>query len=137
MTTQTVTLQIPEDLYARVRQRAERSQRSVEAEFINVLSEAVPGSDELPSGLAEAVASLEQLDDTGLWEVARGRLPDEISAELQDLHSKQQRAGLTGAERQRADELCFEYDRAMLVRARAAALLKERGHNVAGLLGNP
>lgn len=134
MSTQTVTLQIPEALYARVRERAERSHRSVEAEFVSLLSDVVPGTDEIPRELAEAVALLSELDDPQLWEIARSKLPAEASAELQDLHLKQQRTGLSDVERNRADELCFEYDRTVLLRGRAAALLKERGHDVACLL---
>lgn len=135
MLTQTVTLQVPEELYARVRARAERSQRPVEAEFVSILREAVPGSDELPPELAAALVSLDHLDDVKLWEVAGKRLPDQVADELQELHLKQQRVGLTNAERVTADKLGEQYDQAMLVRARAAALLKERGHDVDSLLG--
>ena len=88
----------------------------------------------LPLELAEAVASLEELDDARLWELAQRRFPDDVFAELQDLHLKQQRTGLTDGERNRAGELCVQYDRNMLVRARAAVLLKQRGHDVASLI---
>jgi plasmid stability protein len=135
MPTHTITLQIPEDLYGRIRQRAERSQRTVEAEFVDVLVQAVPGADELPPVLAEALAALEGLDDAELWQAARERLPDEVSAELQSLHAKQQRTGLTIVERHQAEELCLQFDQAMLTRARAALLLKERGYDVASLHG--
>jgi plasmid stability protein len=134
MPTQTVTLEIPAELYSRIRDRAERSKRSVEAEFLDVLVQAVSESDELPSELAEAIAPLDRLDDALLWNVARGRVPEEASAELESLHLKQQREGLNDVERKRADDLCFDYDRSMLVRARAAVLLKERGYGVSSLL---
>jgi plasmid stability protein len=137
MSTQTVTLQIPDELYAQFRQRADRSQRSVEAEVLTVLTEAVSESDELPPELAQAIEPLARLGDREFWEAARGQLPAEVSAELQLLHHKQQRDGLSGPERERADELCLEYDRAMLVRARAAVLLKERGYDVGSLLEKP
>lgn len=137
MSTQTVTLQIPDELYAQFRQRADRAQRSVEAEVLTVLAEAVSGSDELPPELAQAIEPLAQFGERELWEAARGRLPEDVSAELQSLHLKQQRDGLSNPERERADALCLEYDRAMLVRARAAALLKERGYEVGSLLEKP
>lgn len=132
--TQTIVLHVPDELYARIRRRAEESQRSVEAEFVNVLFEAVPPGDELPSEQAEVVAAFEQFDDDELWEVARARFPAEASNELQSLHDKQQRVGLTDAERERSDQLCAQFDRLVFKRARAASLLNERGHDVNRLL---
>lgn len=134
VSTQTIILQVPDELYARLRHRAAQSQRSVEAEFVSVLVEAVPGGDELGPDLAEAAAALAQFDDDELWEVARGRFPEETSNELQALHDKQQRSVLARHESERADELCLRYERFMLMRARAALLLKERGHDVSSLL---
>lgn len=133
---QTVTLQVPEHLYARIQERAERSRRSVEAELVDVLTTAVPEGDEIASDMAEAVVALGQLGEAELWEAARQKLPAGVSEELQSLHFKQQRVGLTPAELERSEELCLDYDRAMLIRARAAALLKERGHDVSGLVEN-
>lgn len=135
MSTQIVTLEIPAELYTRIMQRAERSKRSVEAEFLDVLTHAVHEPETLPSELAQAIEPLEGLDDVQLWKAARERLANAISAELEALNVKQQRSGLTASEQQRADELGFEYDRVMLVRARAAAILRERGHDVSSLLG--
>lgn len=131
---QTVTLQVPEHLYARIRERAERSRRSVEAELVDVLTAAVPEGNELAAELYEAVAALDQLRDDELWEAARQTLPEEVSSELEMLHLKQQRMGLTPTELERSEQLCLQYDRAMLIRARAAALLKERGHDISSLL---
>ena len=133
----TVTLQIPEDLYARIRQRAQRTQRSVEAEFVNVLSAALPDADDLPRELEVAIEPLDRSNDEELWRAARQQLPRSISAELESLHFKQQREGLSSAERERSEALCLEYDRVMLVRARAAVLLHARGHDVGCLHATP
>lgn len=127
-------MHVPDDLFARLRQRAEQSRRSVEAEFVSVLAHAVPGDDDLPSDMAEAAVALEQFEDDELWEVARGRFPEGVSNELQHLHDKRQRLGLSSAESERSEDLCLQYDRFVLMRARAACLLKERGHDVAELL---
>ena len=123
---QTVTLQVPEELYARIRERAERSRRTIEAELVDVLAAAVPDGDVLTPELHEAIAPLERLGDAELWNIARQRLPEKVSAELESLHMKQQRTGLTPAERERSEELYLDYDRVMFVRASAAALLSER-----------
>jgi hypothetical protein len=49
---------------------------------------------------------------------------------MEDLHLKRQREGLTDAEAKTLDGLVRQYERTMLVRAQAAALLKARGHDV-------
>jgi hypothetical protein len=87
--------------------------------------------------LAEAVEPLDRLDDAELMGLARVRLPHDVSTELQSLHLKQQQSGLTTSEQERSEELCLQYDRTMLIRARSAMLLKERGHDIASLLANP
>lgn len=85
----TVTLQVPEQLYARIRERAERSRRSVEAELVDVLTAAVPDGDDLAFDLFEAITALDQLGDAELREAARQKLPGEVSEELQSPQGKQ------------------------------------------------
>jgi hypothetical protein len=53
---------------------------------------------------------------------------------MEQLHLKRQRQGLTGSEAEALAGLVRHYERAMLVRAQAAALLKERSYDVAELL---
>jgi plasmid stability protein len=134
MTTQTVTLNLPEQLYQRLRERALEMQHSVEDEVLEVLTTAVPVATDLPPDLAEAISPLAVLDDAALWQAARSRFPAEAAQQLEDLHLKRQREGLTEDETQVATALVRQYERSMLVRAQAAALLKQRGHDVSSLL---
>ena len=64
MTVHSVTLDLPSTLYARVEQRAAQTQRSVEEELLDVLTSALPASEDLPADLAAALAPLALLDDT-------------------------------------------------------------------------
>jgi hypothetical protein len=66
------------------------------------------------------------LDDTELWRAAHTRLPSDVAARLEELHLKRQRVGLTEPEVREAAVLAQQYERSMLVRAQAAALLKQR-----------
>ena len=50
--------------------------------------------------------------------------------QMEILNLKQQRGGLTPDERQALAQMLRRYEHVMLVRAKAAALLKERGYNV-------
>ncbi len=134
MTTQTVTLDLPEPLYQTLRLRAAQSQRTVEDELLEVLATAVPVADDLPAELSAAITPLATLNDADLWRAAQTQLPANVAARLEGLHLKRQREGLTGHQEREAAALIRQYERAMLIRAQAAALLKQRGHDVAGLL---
>jgi hypothetical protein len=60
-------------------------------------------------------------------------LPADAAARLEELHLKRQREGLTEQQENEAAALIRQYERVMLIRAQAAALLKQRGHDVTGL----
>lgn len=91
--------------------------------------------DQLAAELASAIASLDLLTDDDLWRAARNRLADEFSNRTEQLHHKRQREGLTVAETEEEANLVSQYERIMLVRAKAAQLLRSRGHDVSGLPG--
>jgi hypothetical protein len=61
----------------------------------------------------------------------------ELAAELETLHFRRQREDLQEVDSQRCAELLRAYERAMLVRAQAAALLKQRGIEVFGVVAAP
>ena len=134
MTVHAVTLQVPSLLYEQLKRRTEQTDRTVEAELLDIVATAMPVSEDLPADLADAIDPLELLDDEALWRAARCSLPAEAATQMEDLHLKRQREGLTDAETKALDGLVRQYERTMLVRAQAAALLKERGHDVSQLL---
>jgi plasmid stability protein len=137
MTMQPVTLHLPSPLYKRLKRRAERSHRTLEAELLEVVATAVPVVDELPADLEDAISPLSLLDDEALWRAAGSHFSAESAAQLEGLHLKRQRDGLTEAEAQALAGLMRQYERTLLVRAQAAALLKQRGHDVSGLIPDP
>jgi plasmid stability protein len=134
MTTQTITLDLPELLYRKLKVRAAQSQRTVEDELLDVLATAVPLADDLADDLIAAITPLATLNDADLWRAAQARLPDDVAARLEALHLKRQREGLIELEEREQAGLIRQYERVMLVRAQAAAILKQRGHDVSGLL---
>ncbi len=134
MTVQSVTLDLPDALYERLKHRAEQTHRTVEAELLDVVAAAVPATDELPRDLADAISPLASLNDQALWQAARTHLPTAAANRMERLHLKRQQRGLTEPEAEVLTELVRQYERTMLVRAQAVALLKERGHDVSGLL---
>lgn len=84
--------------------------------------------------LIRAIEALEGLADEDLWRLARKGMSPEASQELEALHLKQRDAGLNQDEDAARARLIQEYEQAMLVRAQAARLLKDRGYDVSMLL---
>lgn len=134
MRERTVTVAVPPALYDQLEQRAAQAARSVEDEVVLTLAAAIPPEDRLSPDLEETLASMSALDDEALWRVAHSRVTDEDGERLADLADKRQRAGLTPAELREAEELAHLHDRSLLFRGQAAALLKQRGHDVSVLL---
>lgn len=104
---------------------------------VDLLATVVPAADELPAELAEAISPLALLSDEELWQAARSRLAPELAGEMEDRHRKRQQEGLSEAEAQTLARLVRQYERVMLARAQAAALLRQRGQDVSELLRQP
>jgi plasmid stability protein len=133
MSTQTVTVNLPETLYEQVKQHARQTQRSIEDELIAMILAALPTIDDLPADLANAVKQLAFLTEDELWQAARTTLPVNDAKRMQELVEKRQREGLTADENTEIEQLAYRYDQTMLVRAKAVALLKERGQDISSL----
>lgn len=118
MTAHAVTLRLPMPLYDHFQSRAERAHRSLEAELLDAVAAAA--EEELPPELAATIADLGFLNDEELWRAARNPLPRGVRSQLEALNHKQQRDELSPAERETLEQLVYQYDRAVLLRAEAA-----------------
>lgn len=134
MSAQAVTLHLPTSLYDLLKQRARETRQSLEAEILEVVTSAVRPDDNLSPDLREAVAPLRGLGDEALRRAAMDHFPEEAAARFAELNDRQQREGLTDEEIRTLDGLRRGYERVMVIRAEAAALLKQRGHDVSKLI---
>lgn len=130
----TLTLELPDDVYAILEQRAAAANRTVEEEIIAILEIAFPPEDDpddpLPDALQETVDSLELLDNPALWEIAQSNRPEAVAAEIETLNQKQQQDALSDEEATKLTELSQEHERLILLRNQALVLLKERGYDI-------
>jgi len=133
MAARAVTLRLPPPLFDHFQSRAERAHRSLEAELLEAVA-TVADEEELAHDLAQALGDLELLNDEELWRAARNSLSGDAKSQLEALNLKQQREELAASEREMLEQLVHQYDQALLLRAEAARLLKERGHEVSKLL---
>jgi hypothetical protein len=130
---QAVTVNLPGPLYERLARRATRTHRTIEAELVDAVATLPDEPDDLPADMVEAIAALHLLGDEELWRAARQSLAPEKASEIEGLHRKRQRGGLSASELEALATLMKEYTRIMLVRSRSAALLKQRRHDVSEL----
>ena len=134
MAIQAVTVNLPGPLYERLARRATKTHRTIEAELVDAVATLPDEPDELAADMAEAISALHLLGDEDLWRAASQSLAPERAADIEELHLKRQREGLSPSEIEALATLMKEYTRIMLVRSRSAALLRQRGHDVSGLL---
>jgi hypothetical protein len=133
MIAQPVTINLPLSLYDRLKLRADESQTTIEDELLQLVAEAVPSTTELSAELDDELGQLVMLDDQALQRAASSHLSKEIAEQLELLHWRRQREGLSPSEESELENHVKQYERAMLVRAQAAAILKQRGIDVSQL----
>jgi hypothetical protein len=131
MTTETLTIEVPEPLYRRLERLAALSGRPLESLITQTLSASIPPlPDDLPSPTRDALISLETLSDDELWQIVRSDIPEAQYEQFTELRAKR-RAGTLGPDEQAAlERLSEEADLRTLCKAYAAVLLKWRGHHL-------
>lgn len=131
MTARTVTMQLPENLYLRLQQTALATQQSFEAILLRALQVGSPPAwENAPAEFQTDLAALDRLDDAALWRIARYRTTTAHMERYQILLDKNANDTLSAAERTELAQLRTEFDRRMLQKAHAAALLQWRGHQI-------
>jgi len=133
MSGKSITLNLPEDLYERVRQVAAQSQRPLErvlVESIRLLFVLPPTS----TDVAATLTAMPSYSDAQLWAVVYQRLAWPQSQRLHELSAKNKLEKLTEDEQSDLEYLLTLNDHAMLLRSEALLLLKNRGHDIATYL---
>jgi hypothetical protein len=80
------------------------------------------------------LTALASLDTDTLWQLVQRGAETEDVLLLAALNEKRQRQGLTEAEERVVRDLIRRHDRAVLIRAKALALLRQRGEDVGRLM---
>ena len=130
MSTQTITLKLPESLYRSARQIAEVTKRPIEEIVQESLTHTLPPLDDVEPDEAEILARMSSLDDTALWKEANKTLATTQQIELQTLLDSQSTGELTEPETIRLQVLMDEYGRLLVHKSHAWLLLARRGYKV-------
>ena len=127
MTVSSVTVQIPQSLYHRLERAAARLQKPVEDLLAETLQATLPLTDEIPASIQAELVAMDNLGRSDLWEIAESEMAAKDQEAIDYLLDLQSMQALTGEEAVRLEQLRVEYGRILLRKARAFALLAERG----------
>jgi hypothetical protein len=130
MSTQEITLTLPGAVYDQIRQAAEKAQRPVDEVLLEAVLAVAPTLTNPAGPFRSSLAQLAYLNDAALWQAARSTMSPEQHEQLEALHDKQQREGLTTEEQDLEQALLTLYRETLLVRAQAAVLLQQRGYDM-------
>jgi hypothetical protein len=129
MSQKSVTLQLPDDLYERVHEAAEASERPIETvllESIDILFRTPSAAGDLDKLLAE----LSDYSNAQLWAVVYRQIPWTQSLRLRELSAMGKQSLLTDTEQTELERLIDLVDRYMLLRSEALLLLKLHGQDI-------
>lgn len=130
MSTQAVTLELPDSLYRAARQVANVTGQSLEIVLQASIAHTLPPLDDVPPDEAADLAALALLDDADLWRIARATMREKDQVELHELLNQQGAGELTVAEQSRLQTLLDTYGRLTVRKAHAYLLLARRGYRV-------
>lgn len=130
MSTQTVTIELPEALYRSAAQVAQATKRPLTDILQESIKHTLPPLDDVSPAEAIELAQLSTLTDAELWRVSATLLPATEQHELQDLLDRQQEGDLPPTDQVRLQSLLDEYGRILVQKAHAWLLLARRGYRV-------
>lgn len=134
MTTQQVTITLPEPVFRQFLQMAEATQQSVESLIAqSVVSNLPPSADQASPELRGELLRMQTLSIEALLEIAQAQAEPEQYQRHSALLEKQQEEGLTPDERQEVADLRAAADRLMLRKAYAWSILRWRGYRLPAL----
>jgi hypothetical protein len=121
-----LTLELPEEVYQRVRQTAVRARRPVLTLLTDALSATFPPVEDLPPEIAGEVALFTARGDEVLVDIAKEVLPEEEQVALNRLLDRNSEGNLTDEEEAELNTLMDTYWRVTLRKAQARAILAQR-----------
>jgi hypothetical protein len=131
MTTQRVTIELPEPVFRQLARIAEATQQPVEVLAAqSVVSNLPPSVENAPPEMQLELLKIQTLSIEELKSVAYANVEPSQHERHVELLEKNQEGSLTPEERQELTDLRVAADRLMLLRAYAWSVLRWRGHRI-------
>lgn len=138
MTTDTVILHLPDDLYRRIARLSHLTGSPMEGVIVRMLASNLPPlPDDFAPETRDALQALEQLNDSELTAFRSAKLARKEYARLSELRERRDEGMITLAEQAELDRLMRASDTLTLQKAYAAVLLKWRGQASHGSSDSP
>ncbi len=131
---QTLTITLPDSVFKILTGMAELTYRTVDEVVLSAVETTVISPD-LPGDIASELASMPTFSDEKLWAAIKPTFSEYEQSRLTQLSELER--PLTRMEEAEQATLLRAYDRSVLRRAQALALLKQRGHDLSQVLSFP
>ncbi|MCX6029772.1 MAG: hypothetical protein NT169_10780 [Chloroflexi bacterium] len=130
MTVQMIEVGLPKPVFAKLQRAAKLTYRSVEELLAATINATLVSPLDLPRDLANELAAMHIMSDAGLWAAAEPSMSPAEQLRLSQLNEMGGERTLTLSEQAEQQQLLKAYYRSMLRRAKALAILAQRGHPV-------
>ncbi len=133
MTSHTLTLTIPNELYQHLQTQAQVLSRPLPELAVQILAQHVPKppvENDLPSAIQVELSAMEELSDEVLWQIAESHYNSDKVVLYDVLLDRNKNGQLTTEGQILLNQLREESELLMLRKAHAYALLKSRGHQL-------
>jgi len=127
---QTVSVQLSETIYRRLQRASELTYRPVDEILSSALTVALGVPSDLPAERQNELAALGMLSDAALWAASESSLSPAQQRRLQQLNHAAGERTLSSSQAREQAELLELYQRSVLQRAQALALLAYRGYDL-------
>lgn len=128
MTVHTVSVGLPQAVFLKLERAAQLTRRSVEDVLVSTVNAALVEPPDLPTDLANELAAMHLFSDDALQAAAQPSLSSSEQLRLSQLNDLAGERPLTQAETDEQTDLLAAYHRSVLRRAKALAILAQRGY---------
>lgn len=132
-----IPVQVPEPLYRRLERTAKLTRRTVDEVLASTIAVALPSMPDLPETLATELTGMIWLKDEALRAAAQPTFTLEQQKQLSELNDREDQKPLSESEQVEREALLAEYQRSVLRRAQALAVLAQRGFQVPDYIDLP
>ncbi len=130
MLTPVINIPIPQAIFQRFQRIAAATFRPIEEVIASTLTASLPLADDLPDEITDELAAMTWMSDDALWAATQSSIGAAQQSRLRQLSHLGGERTLSASETAELDHYLNLHDLAVLRRARAMAILAQRGHVV-------
>ena len=134
---QTLTITLPDSVFQKLTRVAQLTYQTVDEVVASTVETALPGGIDLPDALGAELGAMHLYGDDALWAAIEPTLSPYDLRRMEQLNDLADERDLTAREDAERMDLLSAYDRSVLRRAQALALLKQRGHDLSTIFEQP